>query len=219
MTKNTEILDTKRHEKVPPNWYYQSLKVDLFQKIWHKRRFSEVEKFIEPGGGKILDIGCADGMFSKIVFDKSKADEYIGIDILIPSIAWAKKQLKKYKNMKFKVGNAHNLNFQSSTFDAVIALEVLEHVNDPVKVLSEIKRILKIGGYAILLVPSDSILFRFIWFLWLHFYPRGWVWRETHIRTYKNNYLPEICRNAGFRLEEDKKFNLGMLHLVKERKV
>jgi 2-polyprenyl-3-methyl-5-hydroxy-6-metoxy-1,4-benzoquinol methylase len=219
MKKGTKKPAVELHERVPPNWYYQSLRVDLLKRIWHKRRFSEVEKLIEPSGGRILDIGCADGMFSKVVFDKSKADEYIGIDILKTSIAWAKNHWRKYKNMKFEVGDAHDLKFKSSSFDAVIILEVLEHVTNPVRVIREVKRILKKGGYAILLVPSDSFLFRLVWFLWLHFYPRGWVWRETHIQTYRKNYLPKICKEVGFKIEEEKKFNKGMLHLVKLRKV
>jgi hypothetical protein len=77
---------------------------------------------------------------------------------------------------------------------------------------------MKKGGYGIFLVPSDSILFRTIWFLWLHFYPRGWVWKETHIQTFRNNYLSKVCKEAGFKVERDKKFILGMLHAVKVRK-
>jgi ubiquinone/menaquinone biosynthesis C-methylase UbiE len=95
---------------------------------------------------------------------------------------------------------------------------VLEHVYHPKKVLTEFKRVMKKGGYGVFLVPSDSLLFQAIWFLWLHFYPRGWVWKETHIQTYRNNYLPKICKEAGFKIEKDKKFILGMLHAVRVRK-
>lgn len=206
-------------EQVPPNWYYQSIKVDPLQRYWHKRRFEEVGKLIEPTGGKILDIGCADGMFSKVIFDKAKADELIGIDVLKSPIDWANKHWKRAGRMKFIVGDAHDLKFKSETFDAVFCLEVLEHVNNPLKVFSEFKRVMKKGRYGVFLVPSDSLLFRTIWWFWLHFYPRGWVWRDTHIQTYKNSYLPKICKKAGFRVEKEKKFNLGMLHLVKVRKV
>lgn len=207
------------HKNTPPNWYYQSLRIDPFQKYWHNRRFTEVANLVEPTGGAILDIGCADGMFSKVIFDRSKADRYIGLDVIKTSIDWAKKHWKKEPKMKFMVGDAHNLKFRSGTFDAVFAMEVLEHVVDPKKVLKEVRRILKKGGYGVFLVPSDSFLFRIIWFLWLHFYPRGWVWRDTHIQTYRNNYLPRVCKMVGFKIEVDKKFNLGMLHLVKVRKV
>lgn len=207
------------HEQVPPDWYYQSLKVDPFQRYWHKQRFLHVSKVIDPVvGGKVLDIGSADGMFSKVILDATKASKLIGIDVLKTSVDWANNHWKKNKKMKFFVGDAHKLKFKNGEFDAVFIMEVLEHVHNPVKVLREVKRILKSNGYAVFLVPSDNFLFEAIWFLWLHFYPRGWVWRETHIQTYKNNYLPVVSKKAGFKVEVSKKFMLGMLHLVKVRK-
>lgn len=207
------------HEQVPPNWYDESLKVDLFQRFWHMRRFSEVRKVADPIGGKILDIGSADGTFSKQILDATGAERLIGIDVLKSSVDWANDHWGKNGKMKFMVGDAHKLNFPKDTFDAVFALEVLEHVHDPVAVLNEVKRVLKKNGYAVFLVPSDNRLFLIIWFIWLHFYPRGWVWRDTHIQTYRNSYLTKVCRKVGFKIEIDRKFNLGMLHLVKVRKV
>ena len=206
------------HEQVPPNWYYESLKVDPFQKLWHRRRFEEVSKLIEPTDGKILDIGCADGMFSKVILDKSKAESLIGMDVLEKSVKWANKHWRRNQRLRFVVGDAHKLKYKTETFDAVFALEVLEHVHNPLKVIEEIKRILKKGGYGVFLVPTDSLLFRFIWFLWLKFYPRGWVWKDTHIQTFRNDFLTELCVRAGFKIEINKKFNLGMLHLIKVRK-
>lgn len=215
MGKDYQKKAEELHKHVPPNWYYESLKVDPFQKFWHKRRFSEVERIIESTGGRILDIGCADGMFSKVILDKSKARELIGIDVLKSSIDWAKKHWKRNKKMKFKVGNAQDLDFKPESFDAVFVLEVLEHVEDPLKVLRSVRKILKKGGYGIFLVPSESTLFRLVWFLWLHFYPRGWVWKDTHIQTYRGNGLASLCKKAGFKIEIEKKFNLGMLQLIK----
>ena len=215
---NPQKSAVELHEHVPPNWYYQSLRVDHLQRYWHRRRFEEISKLIEPVKGTVLDIGCADGMFSKVILDKSKAQKLVGIDVLKTSIAWANKHWAKGGKMKFMVKDAHKLDFASSSFDAVVALEVLEHVHKPLEVLKEVKRVLKKGGYGIFLVPSDDLLFRVVWFLWLHFYPRGWVWRETHIQTYRNNFLPAICKKAGFKVEVDRKFILGMLHVVKVRK-
>lgn len=202
---------------IPSNWYHQSLQKDLFQRIWHQKRFAEVAKLIEPTGGKVLDVGCADGTFSKVIFAKTKAESLVGIDSDKNFLGWAKKHAAK--RMKFLFGDAQRLSFKNNFFETVFCLEVLEHVQDPVKVLSEVKRVLKKGGYAVFLVPSESLLFRIVWFFWLHFYPRGWVWRETHIQTFKNNYLSKICKKVGFKIEIDKKFNLGMLHLIKTRKI
>lgn len=205
------------HKDVPPNWYFQSIRKDPFQKYWHERRFEEVGKLIEPVKGKVLDVGSADGVFSKLILDKSKAKELIGIEAVKTSVKWANTHWKKYKKMKFMVGDAHKLPFAPRTFDALVCLEVLEHVNYPKKVLGEFKRVLKKGGYVILLVPSDSLLFRIIWFFWLNFYPRGWVWRDTHIQTYRKNYLTKLCKTMRFKIVVDIKFNLGMLHLIKVR--
>ncbi len=202
----------------PANWYDESIKVDLFQKFWHKTRFTEVSRIIDSVKGKVLDVGCNDGTFSKIILEKTKTDKLIGVDLAGKSIDWANRHWKNF-GMSFLVGDAQNLKFKSNSFDAVFCLEVLEHVEDPLKALQELKRVMKKSGYGIFLVPTDSFLFRLIWFSWLNFYPRGWVWRETHIQTYRGNFLPKICKKAGFKVEVDKKFNLSMLHLVKVRKI
>lgn len=217
--KKSTLTAEELHSNVPANWYNESLKVDFFQRYWHTRRFSEVSKEIEfTSGGKILDIGSNDGTFSNVIFVKTDAKELFGIDVVKKTTDWANKHWKKTGKMKFLVADAHKLPFNNETFDAVFALEVLEHVFDPLKVLLEIKRVLKKNGYAIFLVPSDNHLFKFIWFLWLNFYPRGKVWKETHIQTYNNNYLSKISKKAGFKIITDRKFILGMLHLVKVRK-
>ncbi len=216
-------MDTKKigedlHEHVPAGWYHESLKKDFFQRIWHKTRFSQIKK-VSENAKNVLDVGCADGIFSKVVLDSTQAESLIGIDIIKTSIDWAKKHWKRNTRMKFEVGDAHKLNFKANTFDAIYCLEALEHVADPVVVLGQFKRIMKKGGFGIFLVPSDNNLFKIVWWLWLTFYPRGWVWKDTHIQTYRGDYLTKACRKTGFKIELDKKFNLGMLHLVKVRKV
>lgn len=205
------------HEHVPPDWYFASIKRNLLQRWWHNSRFSAVEAVIEPVGGKILDIGSADGVFTNVISKKSKASLVLGIDVLPHSVAWANKHWRGSR-MKFMVADAHRLSFPSRTFDAVFALEVLEHVYKPEEVLKEIKRVLKRNGYAVFLVPSDSKLFLFVWFIVRNFW---WakIWNDTHVQSYKKSSLTKISRKIGFKVEVDKKFWLGMLHLVKVRKI
>lgn len=213
-----KISAEELHHNVPANWYNESLKVDALQRYWHKRRFQEVANVTEKVNGKVLDIGSNDGTFSKVILDNTNASELIGIDVVGKTVDWANKHWKSGGKMKFRVADAHNLPFESNTFSAVFALEMLEHVFDPYKVLTEARRVLKKGGYGVFLVPSDSFLFRFVWYLWLNFYPRGGIWKDTHIQTYRENFLPKIVKKAGFKIEVEKKFLLGMLHLVKGRK-
>ena len=210
-TKSSEEL----HQNVPPNWYFDSIKKNTLQRFWHLWRFDEIGRLITPVSGTVLDIGTADGVFSNVVFKKTKAKRLIGIDVLKSSVDWANEHWRKTP-MCFMVGSAENLKFKNGTFEAVFALEMLEHVYDPVKVLNEIKRVMKKGGYGVFLVPTDSWLFRVIWWVWLKF--RGKIWRETHLQTYRNNHLPKICKNVGFEVVVNKKFILGMLQAVKVKK-
>ena len=147
------------------------------------------------------------------------AKKIIGIDVLKSSVDWANKHWRRNKKMKFKVGDAHKLDFPSNSFDAVFALEVMEHVYDPSIVFKEIRRVLKKDGYAIVLVPSDNFLFLIIW----GFITRFWwarIWRDCHVQSFsQENSLAEVVAKSGLKVEVDKKFILRMLDVVKARKV
>ncbi len=118
--------------------------------------------------------------------------------------------------MQFRLGDSHSLDFPDASFDAVTCFEMLEHVFDPKAVLNEMYRVLKPGGYVVLLVPSDNLLFRVIWWVWTR--TRGKIWDETHIQSFRGDSLPKLTQACGFTLEVDKTFLLGMLHVVKGRK-
>ena len=211
-TKNAEEL----HKNVPSDWYFASMRRNLLQWIWHKSRFKVVGDLTEPVDGQVLDIGSADGVFTQVILNKSKAKKVIGIDVLKSSVDWANKHWKNAA-LEFKVGDAHKLEFKSQTFDAVFILEVMEHVFDPFKVLSEIQRVLKKDGYFIVLVPSDSKLFLAVWYLVRKFW---WakIWDETHVQSFKSDALSKLVKKSGFKIEVDRTFWLGMLHVIKARK-
>jgi len=162
-----------------------------------------------------LDIGAADGMFTSILAEASGARELIGIDVLRGFVEWANLRWDGGV-MRFELGDAHALNFPDASFDAVFALEVLEHVENPSLVLAEVQRVLRPSGYAVFLVPTESFLFRVLWFFWTK--SRGAVWAETHIQTFKRRYLAQLAAGAGFSVEVDRTFLSGMLRLLKVRK-
>ena len=205
------------HEHIPPGYYAKSIKKNPFQWFWHTRRFKNVGELVDPVEGDILDIGCADGTFTKVIFERAKPKRVIGIDIVKSSIEYTKKKFRRQKNMKFLVGDAQKLSFRANFFEAVFCLEALEHVFDPQKVLLEIKRVLKPGGYTIILVPTDSFLFKIAWWLVLHTW--GKHWRGTHLQSFNHkNGASSAIKKAGFEIVVDKKFLLGMLEAVKARK-
>lgn len=207
------------HKKVPPDWYHQSIKRNLLQRWWHYSRFEKVKEHSEIVNGKVLDVGSADGTFSKEILDYTNTESVVGIDVLETSVDWAKKHWKKEKKLSFQVGNAHKLKFRANTFNAVYVLEVMEHISDPDSALKEVYRVLKKDGYIILLVPSDNLLFKITWYLVTKFW---WarIWDDCHVQSFdSNNPLSKHVKKVGFKIEVDEKFWLGMLNIVKARKI
>lgn len=202
------------HKNVPPDWYARSMKENVLQRFWHTTRFREVGRMIPRTSGKILDIGCADGTFTKAILENSKAKKIIGIDVLSSSVAYAKKRFARSKKLSFKVADAHKLPFSDKEFDAVFCLETLEHVEDYKKVIKEMHRVLKNSGYTIVLVPSENWLFRFIiWPLWTLW--RGKIWRGTHLNNFSADKLVRFMGKEGFMIQNNHKFLLGMLQAIK----
>lgn len=200
------------HEDVPADHYDQGIKRNLFQKFWHSRRFIEVLKKIRSVDGPILDVGCHSGTFTKKIIEKLENKQIYGVDISRRAIELAKKRIS-YGH--FEVVDAGQLPFTENFFEAIFCLEVLEHVDNPKKVLLEINRVLKKGGYAIFLVPSDNKLFKIVWFLWTLYYP---VWKHAHVQSFSGSILENFISNTGFKIEEVENFNLGMLKLIVARK-
>lgn len=203
------------HRNVPPDWYQRGIRENLFQKFWHYRRFRNIGKLIEPTGGKILDIGCADGTMTKFILERSGAELVVGIDVLQSSVDYARKRFKG-KKLKFLVADAGKLPFQNNEFDAVFCLDSIEHFFDPEKVVREIRRVLKKNGYLVILVHTNNPLFRIIWFFWEN--TKGWVWKGTHVQKFKGEQLRKLIKDAGLEMIVEKKFLLGMYRVIKARK-
>ncbi len=101
---------------------------------------------------RVLDAACGSGYGSFYLAKEGK--KVIGIDISKNAI---KKCRKKYNhdNLKFLEMNCSNIVFNDNAFDAVVSQDTIEHVKDDKKFLSEIKRVLKPGGIAIIFTPHS----------------------------------------------------------------
>ena len=69
--------------------------------------------------------------------------------------------LRKTKAVNL-IADAHFLPFKDQSFSQIICTEVLEHVNSPIKVLKEIKRVMRKGGLALITVPNLTELRRIL---------------------------------------------------------
>lgn len=211
MKKTEHKTLTQLHEDVPSDHYDRGYKYNIFQKFWHTRRIAEIKKIYPNPKGNIADIGCHSGFLTAEIVDANEKNLY-GLDISPQAIKVAKKRLK---NGTFVRGDAHALPYKNNFFDVVYCLEMLEHVNNPELVLREIKRVLKKNGKAIILVPTDNLLFRIIWYFWNIVYP---VWNHTHVQSFQADSLEKLLKKNKFTIDTVKRFNLNMLLLIRASK-
>lgn len=105
-------------------------------------------------GRRVLDIGSGEGFGSYYFY--LKGANVFGLDLAPEVVGYSN---KKYgtKNLEFILGDATELPFEDESFDYVAGMDLIEHVEDVDKLCSEVKRVLKPGGFAYMLTPNYLI--------------------------------------------------------------
>lgn len=108
-------------------------------------------------GQKVLDLGCGNGLVAGEIVKRGV--KYYGLDVSSGLIKIARQQYKeevKTKLAEFKVGNAcKKLPYENNFFDAGVSFAVLHHIpgsDNRLKFLQELRRVLKPGGWASIIV-------------------------------------------------------------------
>ncbi len=138
-------------------------------------------------GKKILDLGCGSGLLLAELQKKGAGG--FGIDKSARAVAACRQQ-----KLKIKRGVANHLPYSDRFFDVVIALDLLEHINSEEKVLDQINRVLKNGGYFLVTVPA---------------FPSLWSSRDKrlgHFRRYRREDLQRPLEDRGFKIKKSSYF-------------
>jgi SAM-dependent methyltransferase len=101
---------------------------------------------------RILDVGCGTGANLELLAEYGDAE---GVDVSAEALAFCRE--RGLSNVR--QGAAERLPYEDGSFDLVTALDVVEHLDDDKAGLSEMRRVLKPGGRAMLFVPA----FMFLW--------------------------------------------------------
>lgn len=131
---------------------------------------------------RILDVGCGTGANLEMLARFGEAE---GVDVSPAALAFCRARGLE----RVRQGAAEELPYEDGTFDLVTGLDVVEHLDDDVAGLREMRRVLKTGGRALLFVPA----FMFLWGVQDDI--------SHHRRRYTLKSLRRVVREAGFEVE------------------
>jgi len=156
---------------------------------WHTGRRKIIASFVEDicrrvtdRRPRILDVGCGTGANLLMLSQYGDAE---GVDVSEDALAFCHERGLE----KVKLGAAEALPYDDGTFDLVTALDVVEHLDDDLAGLREMRRVLRPGGRVLLFVPT----FMFLWGL------QDDV--SHHRRRYRMPELRRVLEQAGFEVE------------------
>jgi len=135
-----------------------------------------------PSSSKILDLGSASG--GNTLYLKDKGFDIVSVENSMHAIG-----IQLTKGLNPIQADARSLPFKDSTFNGIYCMDVLEHIQDDVKVISEIYRVLKPAGQFLCSVPED---------------PKLWSAHDValdHVRRYTRPELIEKIVDGGFKLD------------------
>lgn len=143
----------------------------------------------------ILDVGCGTGANLEMLSQFGKAQ---GVDVSAEALSFCR--ARGLENVK--QGAAEALPYEDNSFDLVTGLDVVEHLDDDLAGLKEMRRVLRRGGHALLFVPA----FMFLWGVQDDI--------SNHRRRYRLPGLKRVVREAGFEVERATYVNISFFAAI-----
>ena len=140
------------------------------------------------GPGRLLDVGCFNGIL--LAEAKRLGWEVEGVE---PS-RWARQKAREQFGLEIRHPSLQETSFAEGSFDAVTAIDVLEHFLHPKEELQEISRIVRKGGILYLSTPDIDSLARRI------FRSRWWGYRPEHLFYFSRRCLRSLLVSFNFEL-------------------
>lgn len=134
------------------------------------RAFDELTA--EAEFASVLEVGCGEGELLRHLLRRHPVQPAVGFDIGATELQQAR---KLNPQAELFLGDAHHLPFADRSFDLVVACEVLEHVQDPYRVLREMARVTR--RFVLVSVPREPL------------------WRTLNMM--RGYYLPELGNTPG----------------------
>lgn len=173
---------------------------DYYEELWERmpseltppdleRRRAFLRSGVRPGD-RALDLGCGDGTFTaELARAGARA---VGVEVAEAALRRAR---DRNRGLEFRLAPIDGpLPFEVATFDLVWASEVLEHVADTARWLSEVRRVLAPAGRLLLTTPSHGRVRIGLGGIERFSEPLG-----DHLHLYSRRSLADLLSEFGFR--------------------
>ncbi|MEM9757086.1 MAG: bifunctional 2-polyprenyl-6-hydroxyphenol methylase/3-demethylubiquinol 3-O-methyltransferase UbiG, partial [Pseudomonadota bacterium] len=137
--------DLTIYDAVADHWWSDDIRWVRTLKNLVPGRLKYFDRLVTWDGSEVLDLGCAGGFMAEALAERGA--RVTGIDPAADAIAAATAHASDAGlDITYDVGVGEALPYPDASFDHVVCVDVLEHVADLPKVLSEIARVLRPGG-------------------------------------------------------------------------
>jgi SAM-dependent methyltransferase len=166
---------------------------------WYRGRRNVIERVIAdlklPARARILDAGCGSG---RNMIELARHGTVSGVELSGPSVEVARARGAG----EVIAGSVLDMPFDSDSFDLSVCLDVIEHLDDDVGALRELRRVLAPGGSLLVTVPAYQ-----------------WLWSghdevNHHHRRYTRRSLQRVAEQAGWEQVRTTYFNSLLLPLA-----
>ena len=175
-----------------------------------ERRLQLIDEMGGLRGKRLLDVGCGNGAQTLRLLDRFEAT--VGLDVVPEHLEVLRAHVPEDVPCRAVWYDGGRIPFDDASFDAVLSIETLEHVDDEMSTLGEMFRVLEPGGVLVVSVPNKWWVFethganlpglpwnRVPFFSWL---PRPLHSRWARARIYTRQDIVRALERAGFVVEE-----------------
>jgi SAM-dependent methyltransferase len=163
---------------------------------WYRGRREVLERVIDglglPPAARILDAGCGSG---RNMVELARRGSVTGVEVSDMSVCRARAR----DAGEVIAGSVLQMPFESASFDLVVCLDVIEHLEDDLAALRELRRVIKPGGALLVTVPAYQ-----------------WLWSghdevNHHYRRYTRRTLESVAEEARWEPVRTTHFNSLLL--------
>ena len=134
-------------------------------------------------GAMVLDLGCGEGYGASLL--ATRGISVVGVDVSPETVEHAETKYASDR-CRFECYGGERLGFPDASFDAVTSFQVLEHVEDDTRYVTEAARVLKPAGRLTLTTPNAATRLK----------PGARPWNRFHLREYTADQLRDLLGTA-----------------------